>query len=77
VSEICCPHCQSSNVESFVGVSADVNPPIYYDIYDCNDCKKDFAVKRNNDNPCLAIIRDFWVGGYFPDGMGLGEQPDE
>lgn len=76
MTTIKCPHCKSVETESLSahgGITIDVLPPVYYSLWRCNACHEHFAVKHDDQNPVLAIIKDFHIGGFYDDGIGLDE----
>lgn len=78
-TELKCPHCGSTNVKSEHDdgyLVIDTVEPIYYKDYSCRACGGAFTVKGDDETPVLAIIKEYRVGGYYPDGMGLDEQTD-
>ena len=71
-----CPHCGSTDVkwERYLGgVTVDTAPQVYYRPHTCNSCDKEFVVKSDDENPVLAIIKDWQMGGFYADGIGLDD----
>lgn len=75
ILQVKCPHCQAVDAErTDYGIAVDAIPPVYYTEYRCRNCLQWFAIKSNDENTLLAIIKDFQVGRFYPDGMGLEGQ---
>ncbi len=71
MAKLSCPYCGSGELKRDpVGITIDTIEPIYYTDFQCKSCGKEFTIKNDGKN-VLAIIKDYRVGGFYPDGIGL------